>query len=197
MSFLEVSGAVVFQMFKDEIHPVISKMWLHLRPYALYFLQYRTGQHTVSQIREAQLQLYKYAVLAETHLQGKLLTLLLHRAVVHIPEQALQIGPTAAYREDWGERAIRAAKGPTTGHAMRRPAQAAANKTLVTMSLGLAKMEDNQVDMPLRRDPVPVRSQERTTDRLDEYGVQLHEGLKPAYTGLDGDVVRDLLQGSP
>ena len=190
MSFLEVSGALVFHLFKDEMHPVILKMWQHMRTYALYFLQYRTGQHTVAQIRMAQQHMYLYAVLAETHLQGKLLTLLLHRAVVHIPEQALQIGPTAAYREDWGERGIRAAKGPTTGHAMRRPAQAAANKTLLTLSLGLAKMEDNDVDMPLRRRPAQAGGQACKTDCMDEYGVQLHEGLKPAYTGHSGDVVR-------
>lgn len=95
LSFLETAGALAFALFKAQIHPLIVRLWAHLRKYALHFLQYLPGQHTVTQIREAQNELYCFAVLAERHLQGQLLTLLLHRAVVHIPEQAIALGPTA------------------------------------------------------------------------------------------------------
>lgn len=78
----------MFWYIRDDpsMHPLILQMWCHFRAYALYFMQYRAGQHTAYQIRAAQAHLYRFAWLVEVHLHGKLLTLLLHRAVVHIPE---------------------------------------------------------------------------------------------------------------
>jgi hypothetical protein len=188
MSFIEISGAVAFHNFKHEIHPVIIQMWGHFRTYALYFLQYRAGQHTETQIRAAQNELFAYAELVEKHLGGKLLTLLLHRAVCHIPDEALNVIPTAFNKEDYGERDVRRTKGPGTGHGLRRPAQAAANRCCLDMSLELCKVERPDV-------AAPIMSVRRTraahkTDNGDAHGVQLLEGLSDANTGEDGDVVR-------
>jgi hypothetical protein len=188
MSFIEISGAVAFHHFKDEIHPVILQMWEHFRTYALYFLQYRVGQHTERQIRAAQNHLFAYAELAEKHLEGKLLTLLLHRAVCHIPDEALHVIPTAFNKEDYGERDVRRTKGPNTGHGLRRPAQAAANRCCMDMSLELCRVEMPDIAAPIM--PVKRRRAAKKTDRGDAHGVQLLEGLSEANTGEDGDVVR-------
>ena len=163
------------------------RMWAHLRTFSLYFLQYLPGQHTVAQIRDAQNELFCFAVLAESHLQGQLLTLLLHRAVVHIPEQAINLGPTAFHSEVWGERAVRRTKGRITGHAMRGPDKASAALCLTEMGLRLNKCAFPYIDGPL--DEAEELSTPNEVDKLDVYGVQLMEGYRAASTGYSEDEV--------
>lgn len=161
-------------------------MWQHLRTYALYFLHYRPGQHTEGQIRAAQQELFKFAEYAEKHLEGKLLTSLIHRAVVHIPAQVLATLPGAFLREDFGERLVRWTKKFIKGHSTVRAAQASAAVCLTQMGLRIVKSESPTVDAPLNlvRSHVNVRPQ----DKGDEYGTSLHY-LVNANTGEDQDEV--------
>ena len=57
-TFMEVAGALAFYICRNDVHEGILKMWGWLRAYALFFQQYRPGQHTIPQIRAAQQQLY-------------------------------------------------------------------------------------------------------------------------------------------
>lgn len=101
-AFIEVSGAVAFHAVREELHPQLLKMWGQYRTFAMYFMGYTAGQHTEAQIRAPQNTLFQAAKFAEDKLQGRLSTVLLHRALVHLPEQALQMWPTAWINESWG-----------------------------------------------------------------------------------------------
>lgn len=161
-------------------------MWGQLRTYALFFLQYRAGQHTEQQIRAAQNQLFRYAQFAEQHLQGRLLTVLLHRAVVHIPEQVLNGIPGAYAREDWGERCIRRVKGGITGHASRKVAEAAAALCCTEMGLEICRREDPNIHAPI--EAALQKAARGEQDVGDMYGVCLHT-LRQGNTGMEGDEV--------
>lgn len=171
---------------RHAVHPDILKMWGQLRTYALFFLQYRAGQHTEPQIRAAQNQLFRYAEFAERHLKGNLLTVLLHRAVVHIPDQVISGIPGAYSREDWGERCIRRVKGGITGHAARKVAEAAAALCCTEMGLEICRREEPELHAPIEA-ALPTTAM-RDRDVGDVYGVRLHT-LKPGYTGEEGDEV--------
>lgn len=191
-TFIEVTGAIAFWTVREaaNMHPRIIEMWAHFRAFALYFLQYRPGQHTRNQIRAAQGRLFKFAAFAEEHLEGRLLTVLLHRAVVHIPEQVIDGLPGAYMREDWGERCVRRTKGRITGHATNRAAQASAATCLTEMGLRICKNQHPDIDAPL------IAAQQKTVrhkeDAGDSFGAQLHH-LKPAYMGHTGDEVSHLV----
>lgn len=185
-TFLEVSGALAMWVVRAEVHPDILQMWGHLRTYALYFLHYRSGQHTVPQIRAAQNELFQYAEFAEQHLRGKLLTVLLHRAVVHIPEQVINGLPGAYVREDWGERCVRRTKGGITGHATAKVAAASAALCCTEMGLEISRRESPELHDPIVA-ALPSASS-RLEDEGDAYGVMLHT-LKPGNTGVEGDEV--------
>lgn len=185
-TLLEVSGALAFYVLRADVHPGILQMWGHLRKYALYFLHYRPGQHTESQIRAAQQELFRYAEYAEKNLQGKLLTCLVHRCFAHIPPHVLLTMPGAFLREDFGERLVRRTKGKITGHATLRAAEASAAVCLTEMGLRIIKNRQPGVDEPLNRiRPAPSV---RPLDDGDEYGTLLHR-LTNANTGLDDDEV--------
>lgn len=153
-------------------------MWARLRTFALFFLQYRPGQHTVAQIRAVQNLLFQYAEFAEANLGGKLLTVLLHRAVVHLPEWVIDALPGAFVREDWGERDVRRCKAGITGHATKKVAEAAASLCCTEMGLANARVEHPELHEPIAEltDAHSVRLQ----DDGDAYGVQLH-ALKDAF----------------
>lgn len=190
MAFIEVSGPVAFHAVKDKIHPVALEMWGRFRTYAMYFMRYRDGQHTPGQIRAAQAQLLRYAVLAEKHLCGKLLTVLLHRAVVHVPEQALAIGPTAWYREEWLERGVRKTKSYTTNHSTRNPALHATNVCLLDMGLRVCKRDEPDIDSHITPD-VKARGAGKLDQGDDVHGVCLLGPLAEGNKDEDGDEVRN------
>lgn len=183
---MEVAGALAFYICRNDVHEGILQMWGWLRAYALFFLQYRPGQHTIPQIRAAQQQLYQYATYAQLHLEGRLCTVLLHRAVVHIPEQVINGVPSAFMREDWGERCIRRVKGAVKGHAMHRVAAAAANRCCMEIRLGQLKRANPELHQPIA--DAMQKPSGRSIDEGDDYGSQLHV-LKDAYTGVEGDEV--------
>jgi len=185
-TFLEISGAFALWRVQDDVHPAILQMWGWLRTYSLYFLQYRPGQHTIAQIRAAQNELFKFAEFAETHLDGKLATCLLHRAVVHIPEQAISGPPTAFLREEFGERCVRRTKGGITGHATNRVAEASASLLCTEMGLQIRRRERPELHHSIER-AMPETSN-RIEDEGDAYGTRLHT-LKSANTGVEGDQV--------
>lgn len=193
-TFMEVSGALAFWMVRDDIPcKGILKMWGWLRSYAIFFLQYRPGQHTIAQIRAAQQQLYQYASYAQQHLGGRLMTVLLHRAVVHIPEQVIYGVPSAYMREDWGERCIRRVKGAVKGHAMNKVAAAAAARCCMDMQLADLRTRHPELHKPIE-DALP-QAATSSFDEGDDYGCQLH-ALKDAYTGIEGDEVRGFIRRS-
>ena len=185
MAFIEVTGPIAFHHVRNKVHPGILQLWAHFRAYAMFFMRYRDGQHTEPQIRAAQNELFLLAKYAHQHFGGKLMTVLLHRAVVHIPEQALAIGPTAWYNEASGERDIRRTKSKITNHSTRRPAQHAANVCLADMCLELVKVEQPDIDAHMEKptqQPAPG-----TRDDTDEHGVCLQGPLREANTGEEGD----------
>lgn len=161
-------------------------MWSHLRRFTLYFLHYRPGQHTPSQIRDAQRELFQFGEYAERNLSSKMLTCLVHRCYAHIPEQVTETLPGAFLREDWGERMIRQTKGRITGHATRFAARASAEVCLTEMALRIVQKKFPDVDEPLLR--VQPQPRSRPHDSGDDYGTLLHS-LWPAYTGDDNDEV--------
>lgn len=187
-TFLEVTGAISFWVCRDDpaMPPRMVEMWEHLRAYAMYFMFYRPGQHTLEQVRRAQNRLFKFAEFAEEHLQGQLCTLLLHRALVHLPEQVLYAGPGAFMREDFGERAIREVKHKITHHAAKDVAQASAQCCLLEMTLRRLKRTEPDIEAPRSR--IQQAKRRRKSDVGGSDGVQLHE-VKDGYTGDDNDQV--------
>lgn len=185
-TFLEVSGAIAFYHFSSEIHPGILTMWGHLRRYALYFLHYRPGQHTHSQIRDAQREIFKFAEYAEENLQCSMLTCLIHRCFAHIPTQVQNSLPGAYLREDFGERMVRWTKGFIKGHATRRAAESSAGVCLTQMALRILKNDNPGIDGPLNQ--IRTRVPTQPLDRGDDYGTALHQ-LNNANTGDDNDEV--------
>lgn len=183
---MEVTGAMLFYVARDEVHPGILKMWTHLRKFAIYFLHYRPGQHTESQVLAAQKEMFQFGEYAEEHLRCKTLTLLIHRCFAHLPYQVLSTLPGAYLREDWGERLVRRTKGKITGHSTKQAPRASAGVCLVEMGLRICQQEHPGIDAPLLRIRPPTSS--RDMDPGDVYGTALHQ-LKLAFTGDDGDEV--------
>lgn len=170
---MEITGALIFYVFASDIHPWIKEMWGHLRTYTLYFLQYRAGQHTDDQITAAQNALVRYCQCAVRFKFTKLVTVLLHRACYHVPDQARCLLPTAYLREDWGERCIRRTKRFITGHATRNVASASAKCCLDEMALQASTtLQDDVVALDVLGKKV---NRTLVTDVPDEFGVQLHE----------------------
>lgn len=185
-TFLELTGPIAFWSIKSDktVPHRLLEMWEHLHAYALYFLYYTPGQHTLSQIRGAQARLFKFAEFAEEFLNGLLCTLLLHRAQVHIPEQVRDACPGAFMREDFGERSIRSTKHKITHHAAKNAAQASAQCCVLEMSLRQHKLRNPDIDA--YRQKIIAARQLRITDDGGTDGVQLHQ-LKKGYTGEDND----------
>jgi hypothetical protein len=153
----------------------------------MYFCRYRPGQHTEQQIRVAQNKLFKVAQFSEEHLAGRLSTLLMHRAVVHIPEQALVLGPTAFHNEAFGERCVRRAKGPVTNHATVNQAEYATGVCLTDMSLELCKVDFPDIEAPML--PNGPRTSQRL-DSTDADGVCLIGSMQDADKQAAGDEVK-------
>lgn len=185
-TFLEITGAITFWHFREEIHAGILKMWAHLRTYALYFLHYRPGQHTSEQVLAAQREIFQFAEYSEKHLGGKLLTCLTHRCFAHIPPHILATLPGAFLREDFGERLVRWTKRYIQGHATVRAPQASAAVCLTQMGLRILKNQNFNVDEPLNRVRPPQAR--RPPDSGDVYGSALHQMIN-AHTGEDRDEV--------
>lgn len=190
MTFLEVSGPLAFHHVADEIHPLIMTMWEHMRTYSMYFLRYRPGQHTVPQIRAAQNELHQYAKLAEEHLGDHLQSVLLHRAVVHIPEQAIRFGPTAFKLEEWLERDVRRCKRAITNHSTRAPAKHATNVCLKEVGLEVCKADPAHFHIERHLKKADKEPAVGSQDETDEHGVCLLGRLRKGTLGKAGDDVR-------
>lgn len=152
----------------------------------MYFLYYRQGQHSLAQIRHAQSHLVKFAIFAESQMKGRLCSLLLHRASVHIPKQVHDTLPGAYMREDFGERSIRTTKHKITHAATRDAARASADCCLLEMCLRRQKRMNPDIDEPMAR--WLAGKKVRHTDAGGADGVQLHQ-LHQAYTGAANDEV--------
>lgn len=174
-------------LVQDSVHPGILYMWEHMRTFAIYFLQYRPGQHTEALINKAQTAAFKFAEYAEKHLQGKFMTTLVHRLFHHIPSQVRRGLPGAFVREDWGEHCVRKCKRLITSHATKMAARAATKICLTQMKLRSVKARHPDVDAPLGglTADKPVRAM---ADKGDMAGCMLSH-LKPADTGEDRDEV--------
>lgn len=187
-TFLEVTGAIVFWAVRDDprLPPHMLQMWSHLRSYAMYFLYYRKGQHTTDQIRLAQSHLLKFAMFAETKLQGRLCSVLLHRASVHVPKQVGDTLPGAFMREDFGERSIRTTKHKITHAATKNAAKASADCCILEMCMRRQKRLHPDIDEPMKRFRSSKKA--RITDVGGGDGVQLHQ-MRDAYIGEENDEV--------
>jgi hypothetical protein len=189
-TFLDVVAPVLFAELQGDVHPVILTMWGHFRRSAQYFLRYSEGQHTEPQVRAAQNEAFQYAKLVQQHLGGKLMTLLLHRFVVHLPEQVLALGPSAWWYELWLEREVRRTVQYIQGHSSRRAAQYAATVCLRHIGLGQCNVEHPGIASAVN---IPdAQHKPGSYDTLDTYGVCLVGPLKPASRHTDGDDVRFL-----
>jgi hypothetical protein len=111
----------------------------------MYFLQFHHGWHSMGQNEAAQLSLLQYACEAQHAFQHRLCTLLLHRAVVHIPWQAKNMGCTAFAAELWGERCVQDIKQDTMGHATKDASLNAMNMQLQRQALATAECLGPQV----------------------------------------------------
>ena len=187
-TFVEVTGAYAFWTVKDDPRtpPRLIEMWTHLRAYAMYFLFYQPGQHTIDQIRAAQNHLFKFAEFAEEEMEGRMCGLLLHRASVHLPEQVIDAGPSPYMREDFGERGIRVCKHKITHAATKDAAQASAACCVLEMCMRSHKRKCPDVDAPAIKRQATKRV--RRSDSGGSDGVQLHQ-LAEAYNGTDNDEV--------
>jgi len=187
-TFIEVTGALAFWSIKDDPRtpPRMIEMWSHLRSYAMYFLFYRPGQHTIQQIRAAQNHLFKFAEFAEKEMGGRLCSLMLHRGMHHLPAQVVDAGPSAYWREDFGERGIREGKQRVTRHAAKDAAQASAAGCMLDMCMRTHKRKWPEVEAPVLRTMSGKRH--RIADGGGADGVQLHH-LNEANKGIATDEV--------
>ena len=187
-TFIEITGALAFWSIKDNAGtpPRMIEMWTHLRSYAMYFVFYQPGQHTTEQIRTAQNHIFKFAEFAEAKMGGRLCSLLLHRATMHLPEQVLTAGPSGYMREDFGERGVREGKERVTRHAAKDAAQASAACCMLDMSLRAHKRRWPEIEAPARKTDALKRH--RPVDAGGPDGVQLHQ-LTEANQGIAKDQV--------
>ena len=177
MTFTPVVSPAV--MCNVGIPEPVLRMWGWLREGTIYFLQFHRGQHTTAQIEAAQRSLLQYACEAQRAFKHKLCTLLLHRAVVHIPWQAQKMGCTAFAAEWWGERCVQDIKQDTVGHSTKDAPLSALNMQLQRQALATAECLRPQVLAlgPERRQPVG------STDGNGAVGVQLLGVLVEARPG--------------
>jgi hypothetical protein len=100
----------------------VLKLWSPLRQAAMYFLDYREGQHQQHLIDNAQNLLAQYAKLAEQEVPDcRLNTIQLHNCVVHLPKQVSLYGPSIFRTEFWVERMMQVLKRITKHRTMCSP----------------------------------------------------------------------------
>lgn len=166
-----------------ELPADIAEMLGLLREGALYFLRYREGQHTLSQIDAAQDKLLRYAAMAEERFGGfRLMTPLLHTLVVHIPAQARALGPTAFCAEFWVERTMQEMKRVTKYRSTVYPELLAVNSWLIRAALRQHAAQHEGL-RELAGSMHAVRHVCGNHDTMDEDGVVLIGSLHDGHAG--------------
>lgn len=139
-----------YALHEAGIHPLIMRIWGHLRTAVVYFMRYQPGQHTDHHINAAQDELLAYARLVqETWNMHELMTLNLHTCLVHVPEQARKCGPAAYAGELWVERLMGDFKRHVKYRCTRYPETTAVQHWLLGQALDDCLLADPSVSSVL------------------------------------------------
>jgi hypothetical protein len=100
-----------YVLYNSGVHDDILALWSPLRQAAVYFLDYREGQHDTTSINAAQDLLAHYARLCEKMVPDlRLNTIQLHNCVFHLPQAVHLYGPSIFRTEFWVERLMQIVK---------------------------------------------------------------------------------------
>jgi hypothetical protein len=100
----------------------VLELWTPVRQAAVYFLDYKEGQHQEGLIDKAQNLLTLYSWLAEQKVPDlRLNTVQLHNCVVHLPQSVRKFGPSIFRTEFWIERLMQVMKRITKYRTMCSP----------------------------------------------------------------------------
>jgi hypothetical protein len=111
-----------YLMHSCGVHNDILQLWASLSKAALYFLDYREGQHRDDLVNKAQDWLARYASLAEQMVPRRTLnTNQLHQCVFHLPHSVRLWGPGSFRSEFWVERMMQVVKRITKYRTMCSP----------------------------------------------------------------------------
>jgi hypothetical protein len=152
------------------IHDDVLKLWAPLRTAAMYFLDYREGQHHPSLIDRAQDCLARYARLAETMVPKRNLnTNQLHQCVFHLPKSVHRWGPSIFRTEFWVERMMQIVKRITKYRTMCSPELVACGAWLLKMCLAAgAAIDEHLLEVWRKIDPMDTRF--TPPDKFDDEG---------------------------
>jgi hypothetical protein len=141
------------------VHDDIVKLWTPLRKAALYFLDYREGQHHDKLVNKAQDWLARYARLAERMVPRRNLnTNQLHQCVFHLPTSVRLWGPGIFRSEFWVERMMQVVKRVTKYRTMCSPELVACGAWLLKQCITTsAAVEPELVAIWSKIDPMNTR----------------------------------------
>ena len=148
----------------------VLRLWTPLRAGAMYFLDYRQGQHQPHLIDAAQSKLCEYAYFAESLIPDtRLSTVQMHNCVVHLAEHVRLYGPSAFRTEFWVERMMQIMKRITKYRTMCSPELVAVATSLLKRALSsAAAVNAEHVVLWRKIDPDGVR--EAQWDPFDAEG---------------------------
>jgi hypothetical protein len=114
----------------------VLELWRPLRRAAMYFLDYREGQHQQHLIDTAQNLMAKYSLLAEQMIPDcRLNTVQLHNCVAHLAQNVRLYGPSIFRTEFWVERMMQVLKRITKYRTMCSPELVAVGSWLLKQAL--------------------------------------------------------------
>ena len=173
--FLRVVSPII--LHNAGVNEDVLRLWEPLRKGAMYFLDYREGQHQPSLIDAAQNYLCQYAYLAERLIPDtRLSTVQLHCCVVHLAEHVRLYGPSAFRTEFWVERMMQTLKRITKYRTMNSPELVAVAAWLLKRALGSAAVRmPPYLDLWRKIDPYAAR--DVNGDRFDDEGNALTSKL--------------------
>jgi hypothetical protein len=100
-----------YLLYNSGVHEDVLTLWAPLRKGAVYFLDYREGQHNTTSINAAQDHLAHYARLCEKMVPDlRLNTIQLHNCLFHLRESVHLYGPSIIRTEFWVERLMQIVK---------------------------------------------------------------------------------------
>jgi hypothetical protein len=183
-----------YLLYNCGVHDDVLKLWSPLRQAAVYFLDYKEGQHHTALIRKAQDMLAAYAHHAERMVPHRILnTIQLHNCVFHLPTAVLHWGPSIFRTEFWVERMMQLLKRITKYRTMCCPEMVAAGAWLLKRRLAAgAAMYPELMEIWDKIDPMTTRF--AAPDSFDVDGNTLTRALTPQNQPASEQVCALLLQ---
>jgi hypothetical protein len=125
-----------YVLYNSGVHEDVLKLWSPLRKAAMYFLDYREGQHDANSIDRAQDLMAHYARLCEKMVPDlRLNTIQLHNCVFHLPQAVHLYGPSIFRTEFWVERLMQIVKRITKHRTCCSPELVAVGSWLLKCAL--------------------------------------------------------------